>query len=150
GTRTGVPWPIIAVAHEREASQSWQAQLSQGDPWNKVSIHVPRGRGPFKSWDDAAVDALVNCSPFLSRWTDWRIGGALVALEAYNGFGYYNRGVPSPYIWAMTNQYRRGKYVADGHYDPMAIDRQIGCAALLLSMGSIDPSIDQLFEGFTR
>ena len=38
-TKTTVPWFIIAVIHEREASQSWKANLSQGDPWDKVSIH---------------------------------------------------------------------------------------------------------------
>jgi lysozyme family protein len=36
------------VIHEREASQSWKANLAQGDPWNAVSIHIPRGRGPFR------------------------------------------------------------------------------------------------------
>src|ERR1700683_1070068 len=60
---TSVPWFVIAVIHEREASQSWKANLAQGDPWNKVSIHVPKGRGPFNSWQDAAVDALTNCPP---------------------------------------------------------------------------------------
>ena len=61
--RTGVPWFVIAVIHERECSQSWAGSLAQGDPWNRVSVHVPAGRGPFTSWEDAAVDALVNCSP---------------------------------------------------------------------------------------
>src|SRR6266852_67948 len=54
--QTFVPWEFIAVVHEREASQSWAGALAQGDPWNKISIHVPRGRGPFTSWEDAAVD----------------------------------------------------------------------------------------------
>ena len=42
---TGVPWFVIAVIHEREAGQSWMANLAQGDPWNRMSIHEPRGRG---------------------------------------------------------------------------------------------------------
>src|SRR5450631_3672478 len=61
--RTGVPWFVIAVIHEREASQDWAGSLAQGDPWNRVSVHVPAGRGPFRSWEEAAVDALVNCTP---------------------------------------------------------------------------------------
>src|SRR5262245_8787944 len=65
---TGVPWAVIAVIHQREASQSWKANLAQGDPWNKPSIHVPRGRGPFKSWEAAAVDALTNCPPRAAQW----------------------------------------------------------------------------------
>lgn len=47
--RTGVPWPVIAVIHERESSQSWGRSLAQGDPWDRVSTHVPAGRGPFAS-----------------------------------------------------------------------------------------------------
>jgi lysozyme family protein len=58
--KTGVPWFVIAVIHERESSQSWFASLAQGDPWNKVSVHVPAGRGPFQSWEEAAIDALVD------------------------------------------------------------------------------------------
>jgi len=33
---------------------------------------------------------------------------------------------PSPYVWSGTDQYNRGKYIADGHYDPHAIDKQLG------------------------
>ena len=140
-TKTKVPWFVIAVIHEREASQSWKANLAQGDPWNKVSIHVPKGRGPFQSWEEAAVDALVNCDPHAAAWKDWTAGGALTLLEEYNGLGYAARGVPSPYVWASTDQYRKGKYVADGHYDPNAVDHQLGCAALLSRMALLDTSV---------
>lgn len=140
-SKTGVPWAVIAVIHERESSQSWAASLAQGDPWNRASIHVPAHRGPFRSWEDAAVDALVACNPHAAKWTDWTIGGALCLLEQYNGLGYAMRGLPSPYVWASTDQYRSGKYVADGHFDPNAIDHQLGCAALLSSMISIDSTI---------
>lgn len=139
--KTKVPWAIIAVIHEREASQSWKASLAQGDPWNKVSIHVPAGRGPFGSWEDAAIDSLVNCAPRAAAWGDWSIGGALTLLEEYNGLGYAAKGRPSPYVWASTDQYVKGKYVADGHYDPNAIDRQLGCAALLARMKQLDASV---------
>jgi lysozyme family protein len=94
--KTNVPWGIIAVIHEREASQSWKANLAQGDPWNKISIHVPKGRGPFASWEEAALDALVNCAPRAAAWKDWSVGGALTLLEEYNGLGYAAMGKPSP------------------------------------------------------
>jgi lysozyme family protein len=139
--RTGVPWAVIAVIHERECSQDWTGSPAQGDPWNRVSVHVPAGRGPFKSWEEAAVDALVNCSPHVARNRDWSIGGALTRLEEYNGLGYAARGVPSPYLWSGTDQYRSGKYVRDGVYDSTAVDRQLGCAGLLLAMIALDPSI---------
>lgn len=132
---TGVPWWFIGIVHYREASLSMKANLAQGDPWNKKSVHVPAGRGPFKSFEDAAVDALTNCSPYAARNKDWSIGGALTMLEKYNGLGYYNKGLPSPYVWAGTDQYSKGKYVADGVYDPNAIDKQLGCAGILKFLG---------------
>lgn len=145
--RTGVPWFVIAVIHMRESSQNWGRSLAQGDPWNRVSVHVPAGRGPFKSWEDAAIDALVNCHPFLARKKDWSLGATLVNLELYNGVGYANMGKPSPYLWAGTNQYVSGKYVADGKYDPSHVDKQPGCAALILAMMVLDPTIT--FTGAT-
>lgn len=140
--KTGVPWAVVAVIHERESSQSWSASLAQGDPWNHVSVHVPRGRGPFQSWEAAAEDALIVCPPHAAHWHDWTIGGALTLLEQYNGLGYAVRGIPSPYVWASTDQYSHGKYIADGHFDPNAIDHQIGCAALLVRMALLDPTIN--------
>ncbi len=138
---TPVPWFIIAVIHEREASQSWNANIANGDPWNHATIHVPRGRGPFSSWQSAAIDALEHCAPFASKWTDWTAGGALTLLEEYNGLGYAARHIPSPYIWASTDQYIHGKYISDGHFDPGAVDHQLGCAALLSRMAILDNSV---------
>jgi len=145
--KTGVPWSVIAVIHERECSQDWRGSLAQGDPWNRVSVHVPAARGPFRSWEEAAIDALVNCSPFAARNKDWSIGGTLTMLERYNGLGYAARGRPSPYIWSGTNQYVSGKYVRDGVYDPDAVDSQLGCAGLLMAMTALDPTIT--FAGVT-
>jgi lysozyme family protein len=138
---TKVPWFIIAVIHEREADQDWTANLAQGDPWNRVSVHVPKGRGPFKSFAAAARDALVNCHPYAAKWKDWSAGGALTLLEQYNGLGYANRGLPSPYVWSGTDRYKKGKYVSDGVFDPSVVDRQLGCAGLIKTMQGIDPSI---------
>jgi lysozyme family protein len=139
--KTGVPWPFIAVAHERESSQNWTASLAQGDPWDRISVHVPSGRGPFNSWEEAAIDALVRCAPYTARNTDWTAGGTLTMLEQYNGLGYAARGIPSPYIWSGTDQYHSGKYIRDGVFDPHAVDSQLGCAGLLMAMMRLDPSI---------
>ena len=87
------------------------------------------------------MDALVVCPPHAAHWHDWSIGGALTLLEQYNGLGYASMGIPSPYVWASTDQYHAGKYIADGHFDPHAIDHQVGCAALLARMSLIDMSI---------
>lgn len=133
--RTGVPWWFIAVVHYREASCNWNTQLGQGDPLNRVSTHVPKGRGPFATWEDGAFDALVKTAPYAARNKDWTIGSALDFLEKYNGLGYRRKGVPSPYLWAGTNQYTSGKYVSDGVYSANTVDTQLGCAGLLKAMG---------------
>lgn len=110
-------------------------------------MHVPAGRGPFRSWEECAIDALVNCAPHAARNKDWSIGGALTKLEQYNGLGYAARGRPSPYIWSGTDQYRAGKYIRDGVYDPNTVDSQPGCAGLLMAMMALDPTIT--FTGVT-
>lgn len=139
--KTGVPWFVIAVIHQRESSQNFLRSLAQGDPWNKVSTHVPAGRGPFASWEAAAVDALAVCPPYAAKWRDWSAGGAMTLLEIYNGLGYCNKGLPSPYVWSGTDQYARGKYVADGVFDANVVDKQLGCAGLILAMMALDASI---------
>lgn len=140
-----IAWVFIAVSHYRESSQNFSRSLAQGDRWDQVSVHVPAGRGPFKSFEDAAVDALVKCAPYAARLKDWSIGGMLTNLERFNGIGYAARGVPSAYVWSGTNQYERGKFVADGVYDPNKVDAQLGVAGLILTMMQLDPSIT--FDG---
>jgi lysozyme family protein len=132
---TGVPWWFIAVVHEREGAQKWDTYLGNGQALDKKTTLVPKGRGPFKTWEDGAVDALVNCAPFAAKNKDWSIGGALTMLELYNGPGYAQMNKPSPYVWAGTNQYEKGKYVGDGKYSPETVDAQLGCAGLLKFMG---------------
>jgi lysozyme family protein len=146
-----IAWVFIAVSHYRESSQDFSRSLAQGDKWNEVSHNVPAGRGPFKSFEDAAVDALVKCAPRAARLTDWSIGGILTNLERFNGIGYAAGPLgkyppmPSPYIWGGTNQQVRGKYIRDGVFDPGHMDTQLGCAGLILTMMQLDPSIK--FDG---
>lgn len=88
--RTGVPWFIVAVIHHRESSGSFAGVLHNGEKiigTGKVTKLVPKGRGPFPSWEEAAVDALINCHPYAARNKDWSVGGALALLEQYNGLG---------------------------------------------------------------
>jgi lysozyme family protein len=150
-TTTGVPWFVIAVIHEREASQDFTKQLAQGDPLSRVSTHVPKGRGPFLNHSDdppghdafyrGALDALIDCPPYASKWKDWSPGGTLTLLEAYNGLGYANKGLPSPYVWSGTDQYKSGKYIRDGVFSATAVDTQEGCAPLIKIMMQLDPTI---------
>ena len=159
--KTGVPWFIIAVIHERESSQIWTTHLGQGDPLDRVTVHVPAGRGPFfgpDAWERGAIDALADCAPYLARKTNWSTPeGALTNVEAYNGLKYAGVGRPSPYVFAGTSIYDPptgpgGKVLVDhGPIEDVypsgprkgqrVVDLQMGCAAMLLEMMALDPSI---------
>lgn len=132
---TLVPWYVTGVIDMREESFNHNGYLGNGDPLNKKTVHVPRGRGPFKTWFDGAIDAFqISGWSRLPSGAHWDIVTALIKLEAYNGEGYNHMGIRSPYVWAATNMQQHGKYTADGHFDPNAIDSQLGCAAVLLAL----------------
>ncbi|WP_445222267.1 hypothetical protein ACKWRH_21670 [Bradyrhizobium sp. Pa8] len=138
-----VPWFMIAVTKEMEAGPDIQflRSIAQGDPWDRPSVNVPRGRGPFDDWYEAADDALISCAPYMALWKNWTMGGALTISMKYNGLGYFTKSVPNPYLFSGTTAYSRGKYIRDGVYDPTAISQQVGIAALLLGMQKFDPSV---------
>jgi lysozyme family protein len=130
---TKVPWYVIACIHSRESDLNFATCLHNGDLLPGPTHHVPRGRGPFKSWEEAAIDALKY-----DHMTDRDYSSvpmALKACEAYNGVGYHNKNIYSPYIWAGTNHYTQGKYACDGIYSRTLIDGQLGIATLFKGLG---------------
>lgn len=145
--RTSVKWFIVALIHEMECGGNFALNIAQGDPWNKVSVHVPAGRGPFASFEDAAVDALHIDGT--SSIKDWGIARVCYELEKYNGFGTRSHGVHTPYLWSYSNHYgsvehgilETGKYVSDHNWDPKAISQQGGAMPLLKTMMEMDASV---------
>ncbi len=140
-TETGVPQVWMATSFEREAGSRFDLSPAQGDPWNRVSIHVPRGIGPFASWADAAkaayhIDGLDKIGA-----GNWTMERACYEGEIFNGMGYRAHGVHSPYLWAGTNVYSTGKYVADGVWDGGHADTQLGIVPVMLRMIALDPSL---------
>ena len=143
---TGIPWQMIAVIHIREAGEQdvgkWLCVLHNGEriigTGRKTKL-VPAGRGPFSDWLHAAIDAL-KLQGF-DKIAGWSVARVLWALEPFNGYGYRNKGLRSPYLWASTNHQQLGKYVRDGVFDANVMDSQIGCAALLryLDFGKVTP-----------
>lgn len=130
-----IPWEFIAVAHNRESNGDFNTYLGNGQSLTKKTTIVPKGRGPFNTWEEGALDALLYAPPYAAKNKDWTVGGTLAKLEEYNGLGYAAKGIPSPYLWAGTDQYSKGKYVRDGVYDPNHVDTQLGCAGLLKFLG---------------
>lgn len=144
---TGVPVAVIAVIHERESNGNFRTHLHNGDPLTARTVHVPAGRPehgtpPF-DWTDSAIDALQlqNMDVLVASGGAWTVERALYDLERYNGFGYRNKGIRSPYLWGGTNQQQPGKYVRDGVFDPDVMDPQLGCAGLLAALWAIDPTL---------
>lgn len=128
----GVNPLMIGLIHMMECGFDFKKHLHNGDPLTNRTVNVPAGRPkigtpPF-TWENSAVDALtgrpkVQTTPEILQY-----------LERYNGTGYKKRGIKTPYLWSGTSLYSKGKYVADGKYDPEAVSKQIGCAAILKYM----------------
>jgi lysozyme family protein len=142
--QTNVPWPMIAVLHRRESDANFNTYLGNGEPLNRVTRLVPKGRGPWKSFEDGAVDALTYDG--LTTVKDWRLEKMLWYCEKYNGLGYEKKGLPSPYVWGGTNIQKPGKYVADGVWDSTVMDKQPGCAPILFAINKFDPSVQYARE----
>ena len=134
---TGVPWDVIAACHYRESSLSFRGVLHNGEyiiGTGKKTKLVPAGRGPFGSWEASAVDAMmIESSKFPKVWDT---AGKLDFTERYNGLGYRKKGVPSPYVYAGTNKYSSGLYVADGKYNSAKVDLRLGTAAIIKGLAS--------------
>ncbi len=131
--KVGVPWDIVACLHYRESSLDFKAVLHNGEKiigTSKKTTLVPKNKGPFKTWEEAAVDALLEKKYLFPK--KWEIESELKFVEAFNGLGYKRKSILSPYVWAGTSVHNeRGKYVADGKFDPNAQEKQLGAVALL-------------------
>lgn len=141
-SKTGVPWWWVAIIHNRESGGNFAGVLHNGEhiigTGQKTRL-VPAGRGPFSSWEEAAIDALLLKG--LQKIKNWSLEVSCYRAEEFNGWGYYWRGVPSAYLWSFSNIYRGGKYVADGVWSATAMDAQAGVMPLLKRMMVADPSI---------
>jgi lysozyme family protein len=140
GTPLGIPWYFIGVIHNMESSLSFKGHLHNGDPLTARTVHEPPGRPvkgqpPF-TWEQSATDALQHEGA--DKVTDWSLPGLLYQIEKYNGFGYRNKQpqVLSPYLWSFSNHYTKGKFVADGKFDPDAVSQQGGAAVILRRMAA--------------
>lgn len=127
-----IPWVIPACAHMLECGGDFARQILNGQRWDQKTTITPKGRGPFDSWEAAAVEGLRRHGlHFVEEWTLSRV---LYALECWNGLGYRvsSRRIWTPYLWSGTNHYTAGKFTADGKYSAAAVSKQTGAAAILM------------------
>lgn len=134
---TQVPWYVIAAIHSLEGSLNFKTHLHNGDPLTGKTVHVPKGRPPGTppfTWEASAADALTFDN--MKGVKNWTLAVILFKLEGFNGFGYRTKhqDVLTPYLWSFTNHYEKGKFVADGKFDPNAVSQQVGAAAILKAL----------------
>lgn len=142
---TGVPWWFMGLIHLLEGSCDFRRHLHNGDPLGARTVNVPAGRPvagkpPF-TWEESATDAfdyhgwlpdrvhrLADGAP------DWTLPTCLWRFEAWNGFGYRDHEVRTPYLWAGSNLEQSGRYVTDGVWNDTTWSKQIGAAVVLKAM----------------
>lgn len=125
---TGVPAELICAIHYREGSCNFSTYLHNGDPLGQTTTHVPAGLY-FEDWTDAAIDAIKSQNPEIIK--DGDFDSCMEYAERYNGLGYRNKGLASPYVWAGTTNYTGGMYVVDGQFDANARDKRVGVAVMM-------------------
>lgn len=137
---TGVPIVWIMAINERESGSKMRTYLGNGQALNRRTTQEPRGRGPFHSWEEGALDALRLHK--LDQVDEWDWPRMMYQAEKYNGFGPRMHHRRTGYIWAGTNIYTGGKYVVDHRWDARAHDLQLGCWPIMRTLVTLDPSLD--------
>lgn len=144
--KTRVPWPLLGSLNIMEGGGGFDKYLGNGQSIHRVTTIVPKGRGPFPTWEDGVMDALKIDG--LLNVLNWSLGLMLKYAEQFNGTGYllyhHNSDTPrqwpftseSPYIFSCSNiNDGTGKYTSDGHYDANAdANKQVGVATMLKQM----------------
>lgn len=132
---------ILGALHFKEASCNFNGVLHNGERiigTGELTTLVPKGRGPFETWEEAAIDAI-NLNG--KRWSKLRegssdIGDILYAMERFNGTGYISgagKSETSPYLWARSNiNDDFGKYVKDGVFSETQSTQSTTGAAVIL------------------
>lgn len=138
-SETGVPWMLVAAIHARESSNKFNTYLHNGELLGKPTTLVPKGIFfGANQWKEAAVDAVTRIktskNEFSSLNPNSSLGEMALFAEAYNGPGYRNRGITSPYVYSGTDKYTSGKYVADHVFDASAVDQQLGVMPIILAL----------------
>ena len=134
--KTGVPWFVVGILHAVESNFNFQTHFHNGDPLKQIlkqrTVNVPVGRptdgDPPFAWEVSAADAITFSMGTAKKW---KLEELLEFFEAYNGFGMRTRRFPNPFLWNGCNLYEKGKYVANGVFNPEAVSTIVGTAVLL-------------------
>ena len=140
--KTGVPAIWLATVGEREGGTSiFRSYFGNGDPLTRPTRDVPRGRGPFSSFEAGLLDSLHYDHIDTGNPNPWTWAWALYRGEGWNGFGPRGHGKHTGYLWSGTNIYTGGKYVRDGVWDASANDEQLGIVPVMARLVELDPAL---------
>jgi lysozyme family protein len=136
GSKLNIPWYVICCIHAKECSLNLELGLHNGQRWDQVTTKIPRGRGPFNSFAESAIDSCIYEGMHLVK--NWSVEYFLWSLEKYNGFGFQMRNMNTPYLWSGTNHYTKGLFIEKpflkSWFDPDAKANDLGAAVLLKCM----------------
>jgi lysozyme family protein len=132
-----MPWWFPGIIHSMECDCNFMLHLHNGDSLRARTVNEPKGRpvadpmngkkAPY-TWIESAIDAIQYDG--FAPDQQWTLPLILQRFEKYNGFGYLEHGINSPYLWSGTNQYTKGKFSSDGHFDAEEVSEEVGCAVL--------------------
>jgi lysozyme family protein len=128
-------WWYVAINDQMEGGGGACTYLGNGQSLSRVTTEVPAGRGPFASFLAGAIDALKGVSAPTS------IERAAFDWEGFNGWGYLSKPIEDPYLASDSNEYTKGKYIADHVYSASAVSGQPGALTILKVLVGLDPSI---------
>lgn len=126
--QTGVPAILIAALHYRESNGNFKKTIANGDD-------------PLLAGKTFVEDAVLvinngdNHHIFMQRIGMTKDSRNILAMlqyaEYWNGTGYADHDRINPYLYAGTNIYTSGKYIADGEYSSGTVDKQAGVLYLI-------------------
>ena len=126
-----VPWEIVAALHSLESTFDLDKQILNGQKWDQETTWVPKGLGPWISFESSCVSAFNRHKPPI-KYTIEEVSNF---AERWNGGGYAKRNKLSPYLYSFSNLgLKTGKFVSDGRYSSTAISKQCGFLVLLKAL----------------
>lgn len=152
------PWYVVGALHCVESRFDFTSHFYNGDPLSDRTVNHPAGRpndsAPPFSWEQSALAALRDYGA--GNIVIWDISHVLYFCENFHQYNYrkgQGREVTpvgrSPYLWAMTNQYKKGRFHDDGKFDSNAVYSSVGVAAILkmIENRGMMPTEDEVPQG---
>lgn len=134
---TSVPAAALMALAEREMTGNLHCYLGNGQRLTMRTTIVPLGRGPFPDTTEGFIAGCLDAlhldglDQVAGQPGGWSLERFCYESEAWNGWGYRSRGIPSPYVFGATTVQRAGKFIRDHVFSATTMDPQLGTLALV-------------------